>query len=247
MFRKVLYVIGVLLLASGLLGASMKGTLSQVFGGDVANQGVEETCPPGYTYYAVLEPIQEGEQSSRITEQGCKPIEPSVEEVTLKPIQPGDEGWEVKPSESTERNDVVLGPSGETVYRCVFLLEPIRPGEESSRASEPVCSAGTIDSINSVSIDSSYLIAKFYDRTNYTTLLVEYYGASACSSTISYGVTALPSNLDNKFASGQSYSNCNRIYVYDFTNYGGPSYLCGANCPSFYALNDHVSSWRTTQ
>ncbi len=97
------------------------------------------------------------------------------------------------------------------------------------------------------SLNSSYLIAKFYDNTNYTTLLIEYYGASACSSTISYGVTALSSNLDNRFASGQSFSNCNQIYVYDFTNYGGPSYSCGPNCSSFYALNDNVSSWRTNQ
>lgn len=240
MLRKALYAVGVLLLASGLLGASIKWTLVQASGGD-------EACPPGYTAYAVLDPIQEGEQSSRITDQGCKPIEPSVEEVTLKPIQPGDEGWEVKPSEPTERNDVVRGPSGETAYRCVILLEPIQPGEESSKASEPVCSAGAIDSINGVSLDSSYLIAKFYDNTNYTTLLVEYYGASACSATISYGATSLPSNLDNKFASGRSYSNCNLIYVYDFPNYGQPTYSCGANCPSFYALNDNVSSWRTTQ
>lgn len=172
--------------------------------------------------------------------------------VVLEPIHQGEEGWAVdwvEPSAVNQGdavNGIVRGPSGETDYRCVVLLEPIQPGEQFSKASEPVCSRGAIDSINGVSLDSSYLIARFYDRTNYTTLLVEYYGSSACSPTISYGIPDLPDNLDNKFASGRAYSNCDHIYVYDFNNYGGPSYSCGANCSSFYALNDEVSSWRTT-
>jgi hypothetical protein len=169
--------------------------------------------------------------------------------VILKPtIHP--EGWVVEPSQSGDQGDavngIVRGPSGETEYRCVVLLEPIQPGEQFSKASEPVCSRGSIDSINGVSLDSLYLIAKFYDRTDYRNLLVEYYGAPPCSPTISYGVTDLDDSLDNKFASGRAYSNCDHIYVYDFNDYGEPIYSCGANCPSFYALNDEVSSWRTT-
>jgi len=240
MLRKALYAVVVVL----LVGGSMAG-ISWVRRAS-AQSPENGACPPGYTQYVVLEPVQDGEQSSKITEQGCKPIE-TVPELFLNPIQPGDEGWEIKPYEATEQSEIVRGPSAETVYRCVIFLEPIQPGEESSKASEPVCSAGEIDTVDGHALDSSYLIAKFYDNTNYSALLVEYYGASACSSTISYGVTSLPSNLDNKFASGQSYSNCNVIYVYDFPNYGQPTYSCGPNCPSFYALNDHVSSWRTTQ
>lgn len=237
MLRKAMCVAVVLFLVGGTIGWA-KWTSVQA-----ADEGV---CPPGYTSYAVLEPLQEGTQSSRVIEQGCRPVEAS-EQVFLNPIRPGDAGWEIEPYQPTEQARVVQGPSEETVYRCVIFLEPIQAGEESSRASEPVCSAGKIDAIDGHSLASSYLIAKFYDNTDYTTLLAEYYGASACSSTISYGVTSLPSNLNDKFASGQSYSNCNRIYVYDFTNYGGPSYSCGPNCSSFYALNDAVSSWRTTQ
>ena len=126
-----------------------------------------------------------------------------------------------------------------------MFLEPIRPGEQFSRASEPICSAGPIDTVNGVPLASSYLITKFYDRTNYRTLLVEYYGASDCLSA-SYGVADLPDSLDNKFESGRAYSQCNTIYVYDFNNYGGPSYSCGPNCATFYALNNFVSSWRST-
>jgi hypothetical protein len=167
----------------------------------------------------------------------------AVEE-NLTPIHPGDEGWEVKPYVSTERSETVRGPSQETAYRCVSYLEPLQPGEETSKESKMVCSTGTISSIDGKSLDSSFLIAKFYDNTN--SLLIEYYGPSACSDSISYGKTTLPSDLDNKFASGKVFSDCNLIYVYDFANYSGPSYTCGPNCSSFYALNNYVSSWRTT-
>jgi len=169
--------------------------------------------------------------------------------VILEPtIHP--EGWVMEPSQPDDQGDavngIVRGPSGETEYRCVVLLEPIQPGEQFSQASEPVCSRGPIDSINGVSLDSSYLIAKFYDRTEYRNLLVEYYGDSPCSPTASYSIPDLPDNLDNKFASGRAYSDCDNLYVYDFDHYQGPSYPCGANCPSFYALNDAVSSWEAT-
>jgi len=169
----------------------------------------------------------------------------AVEE-NLTPIHPGDEGWEVKPYVPTERSETVRGPSQETAYRCVSYLEPLQPGEETSKESKMVCSTGTISSIDGKSLDSSFLIAKFYDNTNYGSLLIEYYGPSACSDSISYGKTTLPSDLDNKFASGKVFSDCNLIYVYDFANYSGPSYTCGPNCSSFYALNNYVSSWRTT-
>ncbi len=232
--------VSVLLLAGGLLGAGLRRTAAQ-------EEGV---CPPGYTYVTLIEPVQPGEQSSKVLEQGCQPIDDVFEKVVLEPIRPGEEGWAVEPSESGDQgeavNGIVRGPSGETEYRCVVLLEPIQPGEQFSRASEPVCSRGAIDSINDVSLDRSYLIAKFYDETNYTNLLVEYYGASPCSPTVSYGVPDLPDNLDNRFASGRAYSNCDHITVHDRNGYRDPSYACGANCPTFYALNDAVSSWEAT-
>ncbi len=185
-----------------------------------------------------------GGGSNRTQAAGGEPLK-----VILEPtIHP--EGWAVEPSESGDQGDavngIVRGPSGETEYRCVVLLEPIQPGEQFSKASEPVCSRGAIDSINGVSLDSLYLITKFYDRTDYRNLLVEYYGASPCSPTASYGVPDLPDNLDNKFASGKAYSDCDHIHVHDHNGYEPPSYPCGANCPIFYALNDAVSSWETT-
>ncbi|MFO7942685.1 MAG: hypothetical protein R6U51_00015 [Anaerolineales bacterium] len=170
-----------------------------------------------------------------------------VEKTFLEPIRPGDKGWNVEPDRFEDQgeaiNGFVKGSSAESTYRCVVYLEPIKPGETASEASEPVCASGAINTIDGFSIDSSYLITKFYDRTNYRSLLIEYYGGSPCSPSIAYGVTDLPDNLDNKFASGKAYSDCDHISVYDFNDYSGPSYSCGANCSSFYALNDEVSSW----
>jgi hypothetical protein len=241
MLRKLLLVLGVLVLGGGLIVAVMGRLPARVIASD------ELDCPEGYVRLVELEPLQDGEPSSNPVDLGCEPIAEEVQMTFLKPIHPGDEGWEVKPYEPTEKSEIVFGPSEETSYRCAFYLHPIKPGEQASTVSEPVCSDGLIDMIDGISLDSIYLIAKFYDNINYANLLVEYYGASPCSSTVSYGVTALPSNLNNRFSSGRSYSNCNLVKVYDFFDYQGPTYACGPNCPSFYALNNHVSSWETSQ
>jgi len=227
--------VGVLLLAGALLGITLTGA-------SVRAAGCE-------TVRVLLEPVRPGERSSRILRTVCmdESVEQAIEAV-LEPIQPGDEGWDVEPNlpEGDLVNGIVRGPSDESAYRCVVYLEPIQSGAESSKASEPVCSRGPIDSVNGVLLDSSYLVARFYDNTSYENLLIEYYGASPCSSTVSYGVPDLPDNLDNKFASGKAYSNCDHIYVYDHNGYRDPSYVCGANCPTFYALNNAVSSWKVT-
>ncbi len=229
-----------LLLGGGLLGIVIWRVSTP--------QSGSAECAPGYMRVIMLEPIQPGSQASKVIDQGCRPNDKTFEVVELTPIQAGEERWSVEDENSDQGeavNGIILGPSEGYVYRCVILLQPIRASEQYSRASEAVCAWGPIDSVNGVSLASNYLIAKFYDRTNYRTLLVEYYGASACSPTISYGVADLGDNLDNRFASGQTYSNCDHLEVFDFNNYSGPSYACGANCPSFYALNDEVSSWRT--
>jgi hypothetical protein len=128
---------------------------------------------------------------------------------------------------------------------CVIFLEPIQPGETESKASQPVCSTGKIDSVNGKALAASFLIARFYDNINYVNLLIEYYGASACSSSISYGRASLASNLNDKFDSGKSYSNCNNIYGYQFTNYAGTSVACDSTCNAL-TVPGGLSSWRVT-
>lgn len=218
MTRKGLYVFGVLILAGAILAAGLsKANATATQDGDIA-----------------VGPLTAVQPAVAITEE------------SLIPIHPGDEGWEVKPYVPTEKSEIVRGPSQGPEYRCVSYLEPIQPGEQASKESKMVCSTGPISSIDGISLDSSFLIAKFYDNTDYGAPLIEYYGPSACSDSISYGKTTLPSDLDNKFASGKVFSDCNLIDIYDFANYSGPSYSCGPNCSSFYALNNYVSSWSTT-
>lgn len=225
MWKRVLLIIGAIIMAGGLAIIVINSTVSA--------DGIK---PPN-----IIAPVAHEPES----------IDPGgFQEVFLEPIRPGDEGWNAwneQPDPFSDQgeavNGFIKGTSDRAEYRCVVYLEPIKPGETSSKASDPVCTAGPIESINGISLDSSYLVAKFYNWTNYLYRLVEYYGGSPCSPSISYGVTDLPDNLDNKFASGQAFSDCDHISVYDFNNYTGPSYYCGANCSSFYALNDDVSSW----
>lgn len=239
MFKKVILVLALLIFSSSQVGASVQVPVSP-----------EEGCPEGYFSAVTLAPIEAGETSSKIVAQECRPIEETVLTEMLQPLSP--EEWEAaRPAEEWESqgeavNGIVHGPSDEAEYHCVVWLEPIQPGEQFSEASEPTCAKGPIETINGVSLESNFLIAKFYNRTNYASLLIEYYGAQACSSQVSYGVGDLPDDLDNKFASGQAFSSCDQIDVYDFNYHTGASYSCGANCPSFYALNDEVSSWRAS-
>lgn len=234
MSRKILFVVSALLLSTVLVGASLVWARAQ--------EGVSpEDCQ---VVKVVLEPIQPGETSSQVVETDC--ADEPAETVFLEPLQPDELIPPTIEDEGDLVNGIVHGPSTESGYRCVIFLEPIQPGQRFSEASEPVCSRGSIESVHGVSLSSSFLITRFYDNTNYGTLLVEYFGSSACSSTVSYGVASLPSNLNNKFASGRAYSNCDHINVYDFSSYGDPSYACGANCSSFFALNDEVSSWTSS-
>jgi hypothetical protein len=239
MLKKVLFIISALLLAGGLLGAALIRAEARA---------MEGPCPPGHVLIALLDPILPGEQGSKIVEQDCRPAAEyaaEYESVGLEPLRPED--MEIPEPRPTGISPIVRGPSDFPEYRCVVVLEPIREGEEFSEASEPVCGSGLIDSVNGVSLESLYLIAKFYDNTNYGSLLREYYGQYPCSAGYSYGRPDLRvDGVDNRFASGQGFSTCNLITVYDLYNYSGPSYACGPNCPTFYALDDKVSSWKIT-
>lgn len=233
MLKKALFVIAALLLAGGLGLAVMAGRAVQA-------GSTEPPCPPGYVEYTVLDPIQPGEQGSKVVEHGCRPAPEEVETVVLEPMRP--EELERPAYQPTETSPIVRGPSDSDEYRCVVVLKPL---EEGGGASEPVCSSGRIESVDGVALESLYLIAKFYDNTDYGALLKEYYGPYPCSAGYSYGRPDLRDDgVDNQFASGKGYSSCDRITVYDWHNYTGAEYSCGPNCSTFGALNNEVSSWK---
>lgn len=235
MLRKALFVIGALLLVGvprWWAGMSPRATQASI---------TEGVCPPGYVQFGVLEPIQPGEQGSEVVDQGCRPLD-EVEAVVLEPLGPEELA---KPEyQPTETSATVRGPSDSAEYRCVVVLKPL---EEGGGASEAVCGRGRIESVGGIPLQSLYLIAKFYDNTDYRSLLREYYGQYPCSAGYSYDRPDLSvDGVDSRFASGQGFSSCDRITVYDLYNYTGPEYSCGPNCSTFGALNDEVSSWRIT-
>lgn len=238
MLRKALFVIGILLLVLGSLAgwAGMSRRTAQAVSGD--------DCPPGYVRSAVLEPVQPGEQGSKVIERSCQPASEDAEAavVVLEPLRP--EELEIREYQLTETSPIVRGPGDSTDYRCIVVLRPL---EEGGGASEPICGSGQIGSVDGVPLESLYLIAKFYDNTNYGSLLIEYYGQYPCSAGYSYGKPDLRADgVDGRFASGQGFSGCDRLTVYDWYNYTGAEYTCGPNCSTFGALNDEVSAWKIT-
>lgn len=127
---------------------------------------------------------------------------------------------------------------------CYVLLEPLQPGQTTSNIIEIQCGndAHKLDS----ELNSAYFIASFFDKINFKEVLIQYYGPSLCSDSISYGIAQLSETVDNRISSGSGYSGCNNIYVYDLPNFSGDSASCFANCSSFGTLNDRVSSWKVT-
>jgi hypothetical protein len=236
--KNILIGIGALLLIGSLAAFGLARTAHSE-----SNAG---ECPPGYIGVVQIEPLQPGEEESKVVDQGCQSLSEEMATEVLEPLSP-EEARESTP-QPTGTSPIVRGPSDSPEYRCVVVLEPLREGETSSQASGPVCGKGPITAVNGISLDSLYLIAKFYDNPNYGSLLIEYYGAYPCSQGYSYGRPDLRADgVDNRFASGQGFSTCNLITVYDLYNYSGPSYACGPDCPTFHALNDAVSSWRITR
>lgn len=213
---------------------------------DQEEQG--HSCPPGFASAALLEPIPENGSSSKVLSEWCVEVneDPSSSQF-LEPRDPSSFQTEESEIFINEENETVMGPSLSESYRCVVLLEPIAEGETESKVLGEVCSNNAINEIGGIDLSSSYLVAKFYDRTDYRSLLKEYYGSIPCSSGVSYGRNDLSDDkLDNKFESGSAFSSCNHIEVFDFANHSGVTYACGANCSSFYALNNAVTSWRVT-
>lgn len=225
----------VMILTGALITASATKVASQ--------EGLN--CPAGYFAAQLLEPIREGETGSRVLSEECVPINREGAEMFLEPLDANAPAslpeWT---NQGEDVNGIVKGPSNSTNYRCVILLDPIKDGEDESRILGEVCSEGEITEINGYSLQSYYLIAKFYDNTNYGGFEQEYYGSIPCSPGVSYGVNQLPTTLDNKFESGKAYSSCDQIEVFDFANHQGTTFACGASCSSFYALNNNFTSWR---
>lgn len=50
--------------------------------------------------------------------------------------------------------------------------------------------------------------------------------SSGCSSGVSYRVSSMPSGWNDYVNSARSFSNCNKYYHYEHTNYGGTSITC---------------------
>ncbi len=205
----------------GVVGAlALAGGL--LVGGIVLAQPGLLEGPPG------LIPVRLSEEMGAIPQKILTPLSP--EELAVP---------ELKPAGSSP---VVRGPSDLAEYRCVVVLKPLEQGGGSTK---PVCGRGRIEAVEGQSLESLYLIARFYDAPDYATPLIEYYGQYPCSAGYSYGRPNLAEDgVDNRFASGKGFSTCNLITVYDLYNYSGPSYACGPDCSTFHALNDAVSSWK---
>lgn len=131
-------------------------------------------------------------------------------------------------------------------HNCYVLLEPLRENQITSTVLSIECNLTQAEIETKFQITTTYLVAQFYDNVDYGNLIVHFAGPEQCSNSVSYQVSSLPTNLNNRMSSGSSFSGCYNIKVFDLVNFEGDSYSCRNNCPSFSSLNDRVSSWKVS-
>lgn len=93
---------------------------------------------------------------------------------------------------------------------------------------------------------ASVVIGTDYDDVGFSTLLgtFTWTGSQACSPSMSFTVPSMPQGWNDRVSSARSYSDCNRYYHYENTNYGGTSITCdmGNTCQSMGTMTNKTSS-----
>jgi len=168
-------------------------------------------------------------------------------------------------------------PSAEGQH-CVVHLEPVSRESEISKATHLGCyetfeeaisvatdgtvklpsgispSAVTDELLGSYGMGSvptaNVAIGSDYDDVGFSGLLgtLTWTAAQGCSSSVYYNAPNMPSGWNDRVSSARSYSDCNKYYHYEHTNYGGTSITCnmGQTCSSMGVMNNKTSSekWR---
>ncbi len=94
---------------------------------------------------------------------------------------------------------------------------------------------------------SPVVIGTDYGDDEFGTMLGTYtYSGSSgpCTSTLSYGMTSMPSGWNDQVSSARSYSDCFKYGHFADINYGGSSIICdeGNTCFTMGAMNNQTSS-----
>lgn len=126
------------------------------------------------------------------------------------------------------------------VAACSYLLGPA-----DANGVSPVLAGGCgANALAQEQITTNVRILRLYDGTYWTYPMIDYYGASPCNGTITYGDPQVPSAYNNKTSSVSTFNQCNYLYIYDGANYTGFLGSCFQSCSSLGTMNDKLTSWK---
>lgn len=103
---------------------------------------------------------------------------------------------------------------------------------------------------DSEAASSSYLMARFWDNKNFSTLLWEHYHDRLCPVQPGHigNLNLAMAGVDNRFESANAYGYegfCEVALMYSNANHTGTSYQCGGmGCGDLGGLNNDVSSYK---
>lgn len=95
--------------------------------------------------------------------------------------------------------------------------------------------------------DAQIVIGIDFDLANFEGSTYTWVSTSACSDSVYFSASPMPSGWDNRISSAKAYSNCNNFYHYQDTNFSGPYITCSTDCPSMGSLDNATSSEKWTE
>lgn len=149
---------------------------------------------------------------------------------------------------------------------CVIIIEPLQPGQTTSKTSEPQCFATFAEALafvtnGAVVVPQDFrpddLTDEILAATTDTVVGIEYIDANFLGSSLTWGTpnsngcsdgtvyqSNVPNDWNDKISSARAFQGCNSFLHYANANYSGSTHQCAPNCATMSVMNDQTSSVR---
>jgi len=94
----------------------------------------------------------------------------------------------------------------------------------------------------SLATKATFVIAIDFQNSNFQGASLTWTGTGACSASLSFSASSMPSGWNDVVSSTRGFSNCNHNKIFENNNFGGAQQTCTPNCSSLGAMNDKTSS-----
>lgn len=233
MLRKVLFVVGVLLLAGGLLGGGLNGISARA-------AKSEQSAEP-QNCIAILQPGQTDRVPVCEEATGSLPTPTPPFAINLgpgqhcvieiDPLRPGESVSQMHPIGCFATfSEAIAAATGDEIQ----LPADVDPTEITPEMLAPA--------------QSNIVVGIDYINPNFGGQSVTWETAHTpgCSDGSTYGTPNMPSSWNDVVSSAHSYAGCNHYYHYEHTYWTGSVRDCGGSCATMGVMDNATSSERWT-